>query len=95
MLCWGTAWLWQLKRAMAEEMKSLRHLGMDYAFIWLLFWVSATGLALLALRETGFMGLMLAIHLALVYVLFLVLPYSKFVHSLYRSIALILYSVKR
>jgi citrate/tricarballylate utilization protein len=48
-----------------------------------------------ALRETGFMGLMLAIHLALVYVLFLVLPYSKFVHSLYRFIALILYSVKR
>ena len=90
-----SSWLWQLKRAMAEEMKSLRHLGMDYAFIWLLFWVSATGLALLALRETGLMGLMLAIHLALVYVLFLVLPYSKFVHSLYRSIALILYSVKR
>ena len=48
-----------------------------------------------ALRETGFMGLMLAIHLVLVYVLFLVLLYSKFMHSLYRFIALILYSVKR
>ena len=95
MLCWGSAWLWRLKRAMAEEMKSLRHLGMDYAFIWLLFWVSATGLLLLALRETSFMGLTLAVHLALVYVLFLVLPYSKFVHSIYRSIALVMYAVKR
>ena len=95
MLCWGCAWLWRLKRAMAEEMKSLRHLGMDYAFIWLLFWVSATGLLLLALRETSFMGLTLAVHLALVYVLFLVLPYSKFVHSIYRSIALVMYAVKR
>ncbi len=94
MLCWGTAWLWQLKRKMADEMKSLKDLGMDYAFIWLLFWVSATGLILLALRETSFMGLTLAIHLALVYVLFLVLPYSKFVHGLYRLIALIAYSSK-
>ncbi|MGC6474555.1 MAG: tricarballylate utilization protein TcuB, partial [Candidatus Puniceispirillaceae bacterium] len=60
-----------------------------------LFWVSATGLLLLALRETSFMGLTLAVHLALVYVLFLVLPYSKFVHSIYRSIALVMYAVKR
>ena len=94
-LCWGTAWLWQLKRKMAPLLKSLRDLGMDYAFIWLLFWVSATGLVLLTVRETGFMGLALAIHLALVYVLFLVLPYSKFVHGLYRMLALIAYASKR
>jgi citrate/tricarballylate utilization protein len=62
---------------------------MDYAFIWLLFWVSATGLILLVVRETSFMGLALAVHLGLVYGLFLVLPYSKFVHAIYRFAALL------
>ena len=88
-LCIGTAGLWHEKKKMEPAVKSLRHLGMDYAFIWLLFWVSATGLILLALRETSFMGLTLAIHLGLVYGFFLVLPFSKFVHSIYRFAALL------
>ena len=62
---------------------------MDYAFIGLLFSVSLTGLILLVLRETSFMGLTLAIHLGFVYAFFLVLPFSKFVHGLYRFAALI------
>ena len=89
MLCWGTAGLWREKRRMEPAVKSLASLGMDYAFIWLLFWVSATGLILLAVRETSFMGLALAVHLGLVYGLFLVLPYSKFVHAIYRFAALL------
>lgn len=89
MLCAGTAWLWHLKRRMAAAKKGVGQLGMDYAFIWLLFWISATGLILLAVRETGFMGLALAVHLALVYGFFLVLPYSKFVHGIYRFAALL------
>ena len=88
-LCIGTAGLWIEKRRMDERVKALSTLGMDYAFIWLLFWVSATGLILLALRETSFMGLTLAIHLGLVYGFFLILPFSKFVHGLYRFAALI------
>ena len=43
-LCIGTAGLWHEKRRMDKAVKSWRTLGMDYAFIWLLFWVSATGL---------------------------------------------------
>ena len=74
---------------MEAAVRPLAKLGMDYAFIWVLFWVSATGLVLLALRETSFMGLTLAIHLGLVYGFFLVLPYSKFVHGLYRFAALL------
>ena len=89
MLCWGTAGLWYEKRRMEPAVRSLASLGMDYAFIWLLFWVSATGLILLAVRETSFMGLALAVHLGLVYGLFLVLPYSKFVHAIYRFAALL------
>ena len=36
---------------------------MDRGFIALLFVTSLTGLALLALRDTGAMGLLLAVHL--------------------------------
>ena len=88
-LCIGTAGLWVEKRRMDKRVLALKTLGMDYAFIWLLFWVSATGLILLALRETSFMGLTLAIHLGLVYGFFLILPFSKFVHGIYRFAALL------
>ena len=88
-LCIGTAGLWIEKKRMDKRVLALSTLGMDYAFIWLLFWVSATGLILLALRETSFMGLTLAIHLGLVYGFFLILPFSKFVHGIYRFAALI------
>jgi citrate/tricarballylate utilization protein len=89
MLCVGTAGLWREKRRMEPAVRSLARLGMDYAFIWLLFWVSATGLILLAVRETGYMGLALAVHLGVVYAFFLVLPFSKFVHAIYRFAALL------
>ena len=62
---------------------------MDYAFIVSLFLVSASGLVLLAVRETSLMGITLAIHLGLVYGFFLILPFSKFVHGLYRFAALV------
>ena len=88
-LCIGTAGLWIEKRRMDPAVRSWRSLGMDYAFIGLLFWVSLTGLILLALREKSWMGLTLAIHLGFVYGFFLVLPFSKFVHGLYRFAALI------
>ena len=80
---------------MDSRVKALSTLGMDYAFIWLLFWVSATGLILLALRETSFMGLTLAIHLGLVFGFFLILPFSKFVHGIYRFAALLADSAER
>ena len=89
MLCVGTAGLWREKRRLEPAVRPLSRLGMDYAFIWLLFWVSATGLILLAVRETGYMGLALAVHLGVVYAFFLVLPFSKFVHALYRFAALL------
>ena len=45
--------------------------------------------ALLAVRETSLMGITLAIHLGLVYGFFLILPFSNFVHGLYRFAALV------
>ena len=67
-------------------------LGLDYAFIIMLFLSSATGLILMILRETQLMPILLAIHLAVVLSLFIMLPYSKFVHAGYRFISLIKYA---
>ena len=62
---------------------------MDLAFIALLFFTSLTGLALLFLRDTSIMGLLLAVHLGVVMALFATLPYGKFAHGFYRCAALL------
>lgn len=69
--------------------------GMDVGFLALLFLTSATGLALLFLRETRAMGVLLAVHLGVVLALFLLLPYGKFVHGLYRFAALVRFHIER
>jgi citrate/tricarballylate utilization protein len=68
---------------------------MDRGFIALLFLVSASGLALLAFRDTTALGLLLAIHLGLVMAFFLTMPYSKFAHGIFRSAALLKYSIEK
>jgi citrate/tricarballylate utilization protein len=68
---------------------------MDRGFIALLLLVSASGLALLAFRETAALGLLLAIHLGLVMAFFLTMPYSKFAHGIFRSAALLKYSIEK
>jgi citrate/tricarballylate utilization protein len=67
-------------------------LGMDFAFTAMLFLTSLTGLLLLLLRSTLLMPLLLALHLGVVFALFLTLPYGKFVHGLYRLAALVRYA---
>ena len=69
--------------------------GMDAAFIVMLFLTSLTGLLLLLLRDTGAMALLLAIHLGVVFALFITLPCGKFVHGLYRFAALVRYARER
>lgn len=68
---------------------------MDLGFIALLFLVSASGLALLAWRETSALGFLLAIHLGLVMAFFLTMPYSKFAHGIFRSAALLKYTIEK
>ena len=55
----------------------------------LLFLIASSGLLLLALRHTGVMGSLLVIHIGLVIAFFLVMPYSKMVHGMYRGLALL------
>jgi citrate/tricarballylate utilization protein len=68
---------------------------MDIAFIVLLFTVSLTGLALLIWRDTSYMALWLAIHLGFVMALFFTLPYGKFAHGIYRTAALLKWSIEK
>ena len=69
--------------------------GLDTVFLGLLFLTSLTGLALLVLRHSTLMGILLVVHLAVVLVLLLTLPHDKFVHGLYRVLALIRYHGER
>ena len=68
---------------------------MDRAFIVLLFLISASGLALLAYRDTSAMTLLLTIHLGFVMALFLTMPYSKFAHGFYRVAALLKNTIEK
>jgi citrate/tricarballylate utilization protein len=77
--------------ALADEART----GMDAAFILMLYMTSFTGFALLLLRDTGAMGPLLALHLGVVFALFITLPYSKFVHGIYRFAALVRYARER
>lgn len=69
--------------------------GMDRGFIALLFLTSLTGLLLLILRDTQWMGLLLAVHLGVVMAFFLTMPYGKFSHGIFRSAALLKNSIEK
>ena len=88
----GLLWL-NLRRNPAHGDENQK--PMDRGFIALLLLVSASGLALLALRETSALGLMLAIHLGLVMAFFLTMPYSKFAHGIFRSAALLKHAIEK
>jgi citrate/tricarballylate utilization protein len=83
----------KLKRdpALVDEKRT----SLDIAFILMLFLTSLTGLALLFWRGTAAMGPLLALHLGVVFALFITLPYGKFVHGLYRYVALVRYARER
>lgn len=63
--------------------------SMDVGFIVSLLAISVSGLALLALRHTEYMGIWLCIHLGFVMGFFIMMPYGKFAHGVYRSAALL------
>jgi citrate/tricarballylate utilization protein len=80
--CWQR---WRRDPALADPTQR----GMDDALMLLLWLTSVTGFAVLILRATPLMPPLLLVHLGVVLALFVTLPYGKFVHGLYRVIALI------
>lgn len=91
----GPAGLFLLSRRRDPALVDGARTDMNTAFIAMLFLVSLTGFALMGLRDTAAMGVLLAVHLGLVLGLFLSLPYGKFVHGLYRFLALVKYAAER
>jgi citrate/tricarballylate utilization protein len=91
----GPLGLIRARRRTAPDLKDVAHAGMDVAFLVMLLLTSLTGVALLGLRATPAMGLLLAPHLGLVLALFLTMPYGKFVHGIYRFLALVRYARER
>ncbi|MFI5012361.1 MAG: tricarballylate utilization 4Fe-4S protein TcuB [Hyphomicrobiales bacterium] len=82
---------WKRDPALVDE----RRFGMDVAFIAMLLMASLTGIGLLVLRDTRAMGPLLALHLGVVLAFFITMPYGKFVHGLYRFLALVRYAKER
>ena len=91
----GPIGLLRLKARRDPHLADRTQEGMDTGFMVLLVLVSATGLALLALRETSAMAWLLVFHLGAVLALFATLPYGKFVHAIYRSAALVRFHLER
>ncbi|MDP2619734.1 MAG: tricarballylate utilization 4Fe-4S protein TcuB [Hyphomicrobiales bacterium] len=85
----GPVGMMREKRRRPPEIAPSTRSGMAAAFLWMLLLNGVTGLALLALRETPAMGVLLALHLGFVFALFLSFPYGKFVHGFYRYAALV------
>jgi citrate/tricarballylate utilization protein len=85
----GTSGLIWLKVTGDPNPAAKRLLGADFALLALLWLAAITGIILLAFRGTAAMGPLLAVHLGVILALFVLLPYSKFVHALYRTLALV------
>jgi citrate/tricarballylate utilization protein len=90
----GPAGLFLVRQQRDPDLGDAEQHGLDEAFIALLWVTSATGLALLVLRERPLMGSLLTVHLGAVLALFVTLPYGKFVHGIYRTAALVKYATE-
>lgn len=62
------------------------------AFLLMLFLTAFSGTALLLLRHTAAIAIVLPLHCGLVFSFFLTMPYGKFVHGIYRWLALVRYA---
>jgi citrate/tricarballylate utilization protein len=61
----------------------------EYGFLFALFLLGVGGLVTLLTRSTPVYGVVLALHLATVFACFVLAPFTKFTHALYRFLALV------
>jgi citrate/tricarballylate utilization protein len=69
--------------------------GMEAAFLLMLLLTGVSGLALLLLRNTPALAVLLPLHLGIAFGFFITMPYGKFVHGVYRFVALVHYARDR
>jgi citrate/tricarballylate utilization protein len=67
----------------------------DYGFLVALLFLALTGLTTLFTRDTAAYGLVLLVHLAAIGLCFGTAPYSKFVHMIYRFLAIVRDNIER
>jgi citrate/tricarballylate utilization protein len=87
----GTAGLVWLKFKSDRAPAVQRAYSMDYAFLLILGFTALSGMLTLIFRATAALGSLLVLHLASIGALFITAPYGKFVHAIYRSLALVRY----
>lgn len=85
----GSTGLLALSLKREAALTDRRQGAMDRVFIVMLLLTASTGLLLMVFRGTAAMGALLAMHLAIVFALFLTMPFGKFIHGFYRLTALI------
>ena len=91
----GTAGLLLLKWKSDREPADNGASGMDTVFLVTLALTALTGLLTLIFRATAAMGSVLVFHLACIAALFLTAPYGKFVHAVYRTLAIVRYEMEQ
>jgi citrate/tricarballylate utilization protein len=91
----GTAGLLILKRRDALALANADSRLLDYSLLWSLAAISVTGIGLLVLRNSPVMGPLLIAHLGLVAFFLVTVPYGKFVHAAYRTVALLIWHGER
>jgi citrate/tricarballylate utilization protein len=85
----GCAGLWWLKHRSDKEPAVVESIWTDYLFLFVLGMTSLTGMLTLLLRETSLLGITLSVHLGFVAALYVTGAHGKFIHSIYRTLALI------
>jgi citrate/tricarballylate utilization protein len=85
----GSAGLLLLKTGSDPSPAEAGVVTLDYSFLIILGLAAVTGMLTLVLRGTAAMGTALTIHLGLVAALYITAPYGKFVHAVYRYVALL------
>jgi citrate/tricarballylate utilization protein len=91
----GTGGLIYYKLRSDREPAAATASSMDYVFLVTLGLTALTGMLTLILRATSAMGSILVLHLACIAALFVSAPYGKFVHAVYRTLALIRYEIEQ
>lgn len=91
----GTSGLIWFKLKSTSEPAATGASTLDYVFLVTLALTALTGLLTLIFRATPALGSLLTLHLALVAALFITAPYGKFVHFVYRSLALVQYNLEQ